>query len=207
MATCNINELLAEVAGAGGLTPGQRRIVIAKLLYDYAGETASVLDILSDANCFMCLTQAQLRLIQAQLLCNISGGGGGNGGYQPPSATGDIPNDSFEDYATGADLAELNGGENGVNPFIINWESVWVSQPWFVDVATGLDPDEVAGLTQWVKADAIVGVDPEEALDTWEDQSGNNNDFTAVGAQRPTYQTNIQNGLPGGLFGIFKSAG
>lgn len=72
MATCNINELLAEIAGAGGLTGGQRRIVIAKLLYDLSGETASVLDILSDASCFMCLTQAQLRVIQAQLLCNIS---------------------------------------------------------------------------------------------------------------------------------------
>lgn len=286
MATCNINELLAEVAGFQGLTSGQRRIVIAKLLYDIAGETASVLDILSSASCFLCLTQSQLKLIQAQLLCNISGGGGGGGGcgsqvssvtiaqvdadsievtwsptnqgisltieqqinggswttvdagvsdalgtydapitgsagdtviiriYRDGTATtcavesneieilafGDIPNDSFEDYTTGEDLDGLDGGENGQTPFVILWESGWVSQPWFVDVASGLDPNEVQDLIQWVKADAIVGVDPDEALDTWEDQSGNGNDFTAAGAQRPTYQTNIQNGLPGVLF-------
>lgn len=206
MATCNVNDLLAEAGAIAGLTPGQRRVLIAKLLYDISGSTSTVQELLAEANCLMCLTPAQLRVVQAQLLCNFSGGGGG-GGYQPPVATGDIPNDSFEDYTSGEDLAELNGGENGVNPFIINWESVWVSQPWFVDIGTAEPPDTFPSLVQWVKADAIMGVNNNDALGSWLDQSGNGNNFSAAGAQRPTYQTGIQNGLPGVFFNSVAGVG
>ena len=126
-------------------------------------------------------------------------GGGGGGGYEPPAAVGDFPNDGFEDYPDGNNLKDLNGGENGQTGFTIEWESDYRVYPYGDDVVI-TSPDGVLNLVEWVSADTITGVDPEEALDTWEDQTANNNDFTAVGAQRPTYQINQLNGRPGVLF-------
>ena len=58
-------------------------------------------------------------------------------------------------------------------------------------------PTDIAGLTLWLKADSIVGLNDGDAVSTWSDSSGNGNDGTqAVGANRPTYQTNEVNNLP-----------
>lgn len=58
-------------------------------------------------------------------------------------------------------------------------------------------PDQVTGLYQWLKADAITGLNNGDAIATWEDSSGNNRDATqATGANQPTYQTNVVNSLP-----------
>lgn len=114
---------------------------------------------------------------------------------------GNFPNDSFESY-TNNDLliSNLQGGEHGDDgSFIILWESEYKNYPYGGDVFV-TSPDGVLNLVQWVKADAITGVTNNDALNTWEDQTVNNNDFTAAGAQRPTYQTNQLNGMAGVLF-------
>ncbi|HXG09465.1 MAG TPA: hypothetical protein VNK04_06720 [Gemmataceae bacterium] len=58
-------------------------------------------------------------------------------------------------------------------------------------------PDQVAGLKLWLKADAITGLNDGDAVTTWEDSSGQNNDATqSTVAKKPTYQTNEINGKP-----------
>lgn len=117
-------------------------------------------------------------------------------GYIPPGASNTIPNDGFGEYVSGANLAGLNGGENGTNIFNIKWASVY-SDTTFGDTAASVAPDGLSNLEVWVKADQIAGLSNGDPLSTWQDQSGNGRDFTAAGAQRPTYNTNVQNGLPG----------
>lgn len=56
-------------------------------------------------------------------------------------------------------------------------------------------PTDVAGLELWLDADAITGLSDDDTVTTWEDQSGNNNDYTGNNAAI-TYQTNELNGLP-----------
>lgn len=58
------------------------------------------------------------------------------------------------------------------------------------------DPDAVAGLIFWIKADQIGGLIDNDPISTWEDQSGNGFDVTAAGAVRPIYKTGIINSLP-----------
>lgn len=118
--------------------------------------------------------------------------------YRPPTAFGNFPNDDMEGYNHGDLLEGLNGGENGNNGFTIQWTSDYSVLPYGA-VSDPITPDDsslVANLRQWVKADAILGLSDGDPLATWEDQSINNLDFTASGAERPTYNTNVQNGLP-----------
>lgn len=69
--------------------------------------------------------------------------------------------------------------------------------PYAVKVATPFAPTDIAGLTLWLNADAIVGLVNDDPVATWEDESGNNDDATqGTGANQPTYKTNIVNGLP-----------
>jgi hypothetical protein len=56
-----------------------------------------------------------------------------------------------------------------------------------------ISPSSISGLELWFKADAYVG-NNNDILATWEDQSTNNRDGTAVAT--PTYLTNRINGLP-----------
>lgn len=56
-------------------------------------------------------------------------------------------------------------------------------------------PTDIAGLQLWLKADSLVLSDG-DPVGTWTDSSGNSNDATASGGSRPTYKTNILNGLP-----------
>lgn len=49
----------------------------------------------------------------------------------------------------------------------------------------------------WWPADQITGLEDGDPVGTWPDQSGNENDLTqSVAANKPTYKTNIKNGLP-----------
>lgn len=60
----------------------------------------------------------------------------------------------------------------------------------------GFSPQAVAGLQLWLKADAIVGLNDGDPVSTWADASGNGRDLTQALTKRPTYKTNIVNGLP-----------
>lgn len=58
-------------------------------------------------------------------------------------------------------------------------------------------PTDIAGLTIWLKADAIAGLNDGDAVATWADSSGNGNNATQVVAgNRPIYERNILNRKP-----------
>lgn len=58
-------------------------------------------------------------------------------------------------------------------------------------------PGDVAGLTLWLKADAITGVANGARVASWSDSSGQGNNATnADNTSRPTYVTNVADGLP-----------
>lgn len=59
-----------------------------------------------------------------------------------------------------------------------------------------LAPNDVTGLALWLKADAITGLVDNDPVTTWVDSSGAGLDATGSGATRPTYKTNVVNGLP-----------
>lgn len=61
--------------------------------------------------------------------------------------------------------------------------------------AAAFSPTNLAGLKLWLKADSLV-LSNNDPVSTWSDSSGNGNDVTGTGGQRPLYKTNIQNGLP-----------
>lgn len=48
----------------------------------------------------------------------------------------------------------------------------------------------------WLKADAITGKADGDLIDSWTDSSVNLYHATATGTARPTYKTNVINGLP-----------
>lgn len=57
-------------------------------------------------------------------------------------------------------------------------------------------PSDISGLLLWLKADAIVGLSDGDPVSTWEDSGPIGNDFSEALTIRPTYKTNILNGLP-----------
>lgn len=57
-------------------------------------------------------------------------------------------------------------------------------------------PDNLANLQLWLEADAITGLSDGDPVSTWLDSSAAGNDVTQSGTARPTYKTNIINGLP-----------
>jgi hypothetical protein len=59
----------------------------------------------------------------------------------------------------------------------------------------GFSPTDITGLKLWLKADSLVLSDG-DPVGTWADSSGNGNDATASGGDKPTYKTAIVNGLP-----------
>jgi hypothetical protein len=55
----------------------------------------------------------------------------------------------------------------------------------------------LTNLALWLKADAIVGLNDNDPVTTWEDSSSENNDATqGTAANKPLYKTGIINGLP-----------
>jgi hypothetical protein len=59
-------------------------------------------------------------------------------------------------------------------------------------------PSDIPGLIQWHKADAIGGLSNNDPVSTWTATTGNS--ATASGSARPTYKTNVLNGLPSVYF-------
>ena len=57
-------------------------------------------------------------------------------------------------------------------------------------------PAHITGLAGWWKADSITGLADGTQVDTWSDSSSNGRNATQTGAGRPTFKTNILNGLP-----------
>lgn len=60
---------------------------------------------------------------------------------------------------------------------------------------TGVQPNTIANLVRWFKADAITGLNDGDAVSTWTDSAGVGN-ATGTTTTRPLYKTNILNGLP-----------
>lgn len=71
--------------------------------------------------------------------------------------------------------------------------------------AAAFAPTDIAGLTLWLKADAITGKSDGDPIASWLDSSGLGNNAAQVGADatRPTYKTNIVNGKPVARFTDF----
>jgi len=61
--------------------------------------------------------------------------------------------------------------------------------------ATTFIPSSIAGLKFWAAANDL-SLSDNDPVSTWFDKSGNGNNVTASLVARPTYKTNIQNGLP-----------
>ena len=80
----------------------------------------------------------------------------------------------------------------------------YLDRKYRVNNATAFNPQQIAGLQLWLKADEGVYNDAGTTLATdgqtvqeWHDWSGNNNDFTqTTGASKPTWSTNTVNGYP-----------
>lgn len=68
-------------------------------------------------------------------------------------------------------------------------------------MASGKPPsfsvDQIAGLTAWLKADALTGLSDGDAVASWPDSSGQSHSASqATSGRRPVYKTNVVNGLP-----------
>lgn len=62
-------------------------------------------------------------------------------------------------------------------------------------------PHRIAGLGLWLDASAITGLNNNDPVTTWSDQSGFNNDASQpTGANKPLFKTNVINTLPAILF-------
>jgi len=61
-------------------------------------------------------------------------------------------------------------------------------------------PSSLSGLAAWWAADKITGLSNGGTITTWSDSSGNGNTMTAAGT-KPTWNTNVKNGLPAVSFG------
>lgn len=69
--------------------------------------------------------------------------------------------------------------------------------PYAIKVAASFSPADVAGLTLWLKADAITGKVDNDIITNWDDSSAANNDAVqGTGSREPIYKTNIVNGKP-----------
>lgn len=55
-------------------------------------------------------------------------------------------------------------------------------------------PTQIAGLQLWTNPETLTGLNDGDPISSWADASGNSRNFTAAGAARPTYKTNILNG-------------
>lgn len=58
---------------------------------------------------------------------------------------------------------------------------------------SGGSPSFPGGITAqvWLKAESLSGLSNNDPVDTWPDSSGNGNDYTAAGGQRPLYKTTV----------------
>lgn len=71
----------------------------------------------------------------------------------------------------------------------------------FVTAPEQFNPGQLSGLSLWLKADAITGLNDGDPVATWVDSSPQSNDlFQGTAANRPLYKTNAGNGKPALLF-------
>lgn len=63
-------------------------------------------------------------------------------------------------------------------------------------LGSDFSPTQISDLVAWFDASQITGLNDDDPVSTWEDSSGNGNDVTEAGANRPLYKVNIVNGLP-----------
>jgi hypothetical protein len=58
-------------------------------------------------------------------------------------------------------------------------------------------PLSISGCELWLRADTISGLNDNDAVGTWSDESGNSNNFAqATAGNKPVYKTGILNSLP-----------
>lgn len=83
MATCSVNDLLADAKGLNGLSDERLLVIQAMILGTIAGldmtSPTVINQLLSDGRCLQCSAGGQIQTIIAQLLCNISSSGLGGG--------------------------------------------------------------------------------------------------------------------------------
>ena len=76
MATCTTNSVLASSSAIASLPPGLIKVVQASLLASWAQMLDPSIDVtptalLNSGKCFACLTPHQLKIITAQLMCEL----------------------------------------------------------------------------------------------------------------------------------------
>lgn len=82
------------------------------------------------------------------------------------------------------------------NPGVLAATMVTAVTPAAQTKQAGWTPLDIPNLWLWLSADAL-GLSDGNAVSAWADRSGNGRDFgQATGDNQPTYQTNVQSGLP-----------
>ncbi len=66
--------------------------------------------------------------------------------------------------------------------------------------ASSFTPLSIAGCQLWLDASQLTGLSNNDPLSTWTDFSTHSRNATQSGGSRPTYKTNVQNGLPAIFF-------
>jgi hypothetical protein len=85
------------------------------------------------------------------------------------------------------------------NPLLDNFgefDPVNLVNPYSFATAGGFSPLDITGCELWLKADAL-SLSDGDPVSSWTDSSGNSNHATMTGGDRPTFQTNELNSLPG----------
>lgn len=62
--------------------------------------------------------------------------------------------------------------------------------------APSFKPTDISDIQLWLAADSITGLADTDPISTWPDKSGNGNDATQSGSNRPTFKTADLNGKP-----------
>jgi hypothetical protein len=138
----------------------------------------------------------------------IAAGGTNQNVTLTPSGTGKIvlsglASSAFLSADSSANIVSNTGTPGGVpyfNTATSLASSSLLSQHHLVFGGTSqsFDPSSISGLAFWVKADQITGLNNGDPVSTWSDQSGNAHNATQSNASyRPTYKTNMLNGMPG----------
>lgn len=108
MAVCSPSSLLVDARCFATLTQGERDIVMLQLLCNISGmSSCNIQTLLDDGKCFAAVPQGTRSILALQLLCNISNGGGGGGanfksgtGDPEGSVIGDVVGQTYLDTAT-----------------------------------------------------------------------------------------------------------
>lgn len=65
-----------------------------------------------------------------------------------------------------------------------------------ISSAPSFKPTDISDIQLWLSADSITGLANTDPVSTWPDKSGNGNDATQSGSNRPTFKTSDLNGKP-----------